>query len=534
MSEMGTGGTIKATKDGTMTRALTVADYEARIWIYREQAVGGYIGIGRTLNEAKAAGVVGHGEWEAWVERTTGLSIRQAQRCMRAAQEIREGSFLGQLDISKATMLLASGLDEEEREILGARAAEDGATVKELREEIRQMKLAKVHDSGALAEAKGELKKAREERDQIRAQMQALHKGFEERADEIRKAAYIQGKDDGAKEGGRAEAEAQGRIREMEAKLERADVQAKDREKKLGDQVKEAELRVKDAERKLREAVDAAEERAREAEKAAREMKETREAIRKEADADARKEYEGKLRFLAREKEGLDEVLQDMRAELEEKDKAQSARWDEGYKAGQDQARTAAEWKASERIAEAERARADAEMRAREAEQARIDAEAELNKQTKYAEALAKKMDEMGERHQMDLACCDREAREEEREKIAAEAQEIEQLRAELEAAEGREAKRAKELAELRKEKAQAGMDAARGIRAERMQGMDLAAAVRSFIGAAGTLPQMGPALAGMEESEREMIRAQVDTVAEWVRASRTALEAITADGCIA
>lgn len=487
MSEMGTGGTMKATKDGTMTRALTVADYEARIWIYREQAVGGYIGIGRTLNEAKAAGVVGHGEWEAWVERTTGLSIRQAQRCMRAAQEIREGSFLGQLDISKATMLLASGLDEEEREILGARAAEDGATVKELKEEIRQLKVAKVHDTGALAEAKGELKRAREERDQIRVQMQALHKGFEERADEIRKAAYTQGKDDGAKEGGRAEAEAQGRIREMEAKLERADVQAKDREKKLGDQVKEAELRVKDAERKLREAVDAAEERARAAEETARDaekakkeaekaLREDLDAIRKEADADARKEYEGKLRFLAREKEGLDETLADMRAELAEKDKAQSARWNEGYRAGQDQARR------------------DTEEVLKHAQQA-ID------------EMKEEQADEMSRR--------------------------IRELEAELEAAESREAKRAKELAELRKEKAQAGMDAARGIRAERMQGMDLAAAVRSFIGAAGTLPQMGPALAGMEESEREMIRAQVDTVAEWVRASRTALEAISADASI-
>lgn len=455
MSEMGTGGTIKATK-GETTRVLTVADYEARIWIYREQAVGGYIGIGRTLNEAKAAGVVGHGEWEAWVERTTGLSIRQAQRCMRAAQEIREGSFLGQLDISKATMLLASGLDEEEREILGERAAEDGATVKELREEIRQMKLAKVHDSGALAEAKGELKKAREERDQIRAQMQALHKGFEARAEELQKAAYARGKDDGAKGSGQAEAVAQGKIREMEQKMERAGIEAKDREKALADQLKEAEGRVKDAEKQLREKVD---------------------AIRKEADADARKEYEGKLRFLAREKEGLDEALADMRAELAEKDKAQSARWDEGYRAGQDQARR------------------DTEEVLKHAQQA---------------------IDEM---------------KEQQADKMRARIQELE---AELEAAEGREAKRAKELAELRKEKAQAGMDAARGIRAERMQGMDLAAAVRSFIGAAGTLPQMGPALAGMEESEREMIRAQVDTVAEWVRASRTALEAIAADGCIA
>ena len=487
MSEMGTGGTMKATKDGTMTRALTVADYEARIWIYREQAVGGYIGIGRTLNEAKAAGVVEHGEWEAWVERTTGLSIRQAQRCMRAAQEIREGSFLGQLDISKATMLLASGLDEEEREILGERAAEDGATVKELREEIRQMKLAKVHDSGALAEAKGELKKAREERDQIQAQMQALHKGFEARAEELQKAAYARGKDDGAKGSGQAEAVAQGKIREMEQKLERAGIEAKDREKVLADQLKEAEGRVKDAEKQLREKVD---------------------AIRKEADADARKEYEGKLRFLAREKEGLDEALADMRAELAEKDKAQSARWDEGYRAGQDQARTEAEWKASERIEAVERARADAETRAWKAEQAQREAEAELKRAQEAAD----------------------EMKEQQADKMRARIQELE---AELEAAESREAKRAKELAELRKEKAQAGMDAARGIRAERMQGMDLAAAVRSFIGAAGTLPQMGAAIAGMNENERDGIRAQVETVAEWVRASRAALGIVAADATI-
>jgi len=404
---------IVGTKAGEMGlqmaggRALTVADYEARIWIYREQAVGGYIGIGRTLNEAKAAGVVGRGEWETWVERTTGLSIRQAQRCMRAAQEIREGSFLGQLDISKATMLLSSGLDESEREILGARAAEEGTTVKELKEEIRQLKVAKVHDTGALAEAKGELKRAKEERDQIRAQMQALHKGFEARADEIRKTAYAQGKDDGAKEGGRTEAEAQGRIQAMEKQMQEAERRVRDAERQLAEQVAEARRKVRDAEQAKKEA-----------EKALREdLNEIRRETMENARDDIRAEYEGKLHFLASEKEVLQGVVQDMRAELE--------------------------------------------------------------------------------------------------------------------AAESREAKRAKELAELRKEKAQAGMDAARGIRAERMQGMDLAAAVRTFIGSVSTLPQMGPALAGMAESEREQIRAQVDTVAEWVRASRTALEAISADASI-
>ena len=52
-------------------KALTIADYEARIHLYKEQIGIGYIGIGRTLNEAKAAQVVPHGQWEDWVTRTT-------------------------------------------------------------------------------------------------------------------------------------------------------------------------------------------------------------------------------------------------------------------------------------------------------------------------------------------------------------------------------------------------------------------------------------------------------------------------------
>ena len=53
-----------------VTGALTLADYEARIHLYREQIGTRYIGIGRTLNEAKKAGVVPHREWEEWVTRT--------------------------------------------------------------------------------------------------------------------------------------------------------------------------------------------------------------------------------------------------------------------------------------------------------------------------------------------------------------------------------------------------------------------------------------------------------------------------------
>ena len=43
------------------TGVITREGCEARIALYREQIGTGYIGIGKTLNEAKAAGVVPHG-----------------------------------------------------------------------------------------------------------------------------------------------------------------------------------------------------------------------------------------------------------------------------------------------------------------------------------------------------------------------------------------------------------------------------------------------------------------------------------------
>lgn len=122
------------------TRIMTLADYEARIYLYREQIGTGYIGIGRTLLDAKEAKVVPHGEWETWVERTTGLNIQQAQRCMKAAREIKDGSALASLEMSKAIMLLASGLDEETQETIARQAADEGATVKQLRAEIEEYK----------------------------------------------------------------------------------------------------------------------------------------------------------------------------------------------------------------------------------------------------------------------------------------------------------------------------------------------------------------------------------------------------------
>ena len=178
--------------------AMTLADYEARIHLYKEQIGVGYIGIGRTLNEAKEAKVVPHGEWESWVTRTTGLTPRQAQRCMQAATEIRDGSALARLEMSKALLLLSSGLEEEEREEIAARAADESTTVKALKEEIRQAKLKLVQETGAAAEIRDALKKTENDRRQLENQLKATIEAYQKRMDEESEKAYRRGLDDQA------------------------------------------------------------------------------------------------------------------------------------------------------------------------------------------------------------------------------------------------------------------------------------------------------------------------------------------------
>ena len=177
----------------TDTRALTLADYEARIHLYKEQIGTGYIGIGRTLLEAKEAKVVPHGQWESWVTETTGLTPRQAQRCMQAATEIKDGTAMARLEMSKALLLLSSGLDAEQQEEIAGKAVEEGATVKDLREQLRKAKLQIVQETGAATEIREELKKAEEERDQIEGQMREMDRAYKARLEEAREDAYKRG-----------------------------------------------------------------------------------------------------------------------------------------------------------------------------------------------------------------------------------------------------------------------------------------------------------------------------------------------------
>ena len=178
-------------------RALTLADYEARIHLYKEQIGTGYIGIGRTLLEAKEAKVVPHGQWESWVTETTGLTPRQAQRCMQAAMEIKDGSAMARLEMSKALMLLGSGLDEEAREEIAEKAADEGATVKALREEIRQAKVKLVQETGAATEMRMKLNQVKAERDDLVHQMKAQIGAYQKRMDEETEKAYREGMKEG-------------------------------------------------------------------------------------------------------------------------------------------------------------------------------------------------------------------------------------------------------------------------------------------------------------------------------------------------
>lgn len=182
------------------TGVITREGCEARIALYKEQIGTGYIGIGKTLNEAKAAGIVPHGEWEEWATRTTGMEIRYVQRCMQAATEIRDGSQMARLEMSKALMLLSSGLDAETREQVAGKAADEGATVRELREQIKKLKLEKVNGAGAAAEIREQLKKAESEREQLIAQMTERENAWKARLEVETGKAYQRGSSEQVKE----------------------------------------------------------------------------------------------------------------------------------------------------------------------------------------------------------------------------------------------------------------------------------------------------------------------------------------------
>ena len=272
----------------TETRALTLADYEARIHLYKEQIGTGYIGIGRTLLEAKEAKVVPHGQWESWVTQTTGLTARQAQRCMQAATEIRDGSAMARLEMSKALLLLGSGLDEEAREEIAEKAGQEGATVKALKEEIRQTKLKLVQETGASAEIREALRKAEAEREDLEQQIRARETAYQQRLEEAREDAYKRGEQAGG-------ADAAGEIRRLRVDLE----QNRQLRQSLQDRLDSAMRRADDqnsAARKIMLERDGIRQHVRELERILEEREEEHQRMLAKCDEEAREEEREKLK----------------------------------------------------------------------------------------------------------------------------------------------------------------------------------------------------------------------------------------------
>ncbi len=155
---------------------------------------------------------------------TTGLTARQAQRGMQAATEIKDGSAMARLEMSKALLLLGSGLDEEAREEIAGKAAEEGATVKALKEEIRQAKVKLVQETGAATEMRMQLEQVRRERDDLANQMKAQISAYQKRMDEETEKAYKdgmkEGRDNAAGIAARELADKDAEIRELEKQLD--------------------------------------------------------------------------------------------------------------------------------------------------------------------------------------------------------------------------------------------------------------------------------------------------------------------------
>lgn len=106
-------------------------------------ALDGAVRIGRKLKEAKD--LAGHGEWEKWCSDNLGYNLRTAQRFMEISEEYgsenspyAKATMLSDLSISKALALLQ--VPEEEIESFVQNHEIEEMTVKELQEEIKELK----------------------------------------------------------------------------------------------------------------------------------------------------------------------------------------------------------------------------------------------------------------------------------------------------------------------------------------------------------------------------------------------------------
>lgn len=117
---------------------ISLGAIEYRMARARADIYGGALELGRCLIEAKEGGLVAHGEWEAWVARNAEMSVRSAEKLMKRAREVQDGTALSRLSGSKIDRILA--LPEDQREELAAKAEAEGMSTREIEKEVAQLK----------------------------------------------------------------------------------------------------------------------------------------------------------------------------------------------------------------------------------------------------------------------------------------------------------------------------------------------------------------------------------------------------------
>lgn len=213
-------------------------------------ALEGAIEIGARLKEAKEQ--VGHGNFEEWCSENLNYSKRKAENFMRISNEYgNENSLFSKtqtsafFSISKALELLA--LPENEVENFVEEHDVESMTVKELREEIKQLKAER--DEALLSAEGNEVPEPvvienTEKVKELENKMAELDRMIEaEQSDHNKTAAKLRDAELKLQKAERDKAEAEKRAREIDAKM---DEEAKNRNSAIAEAVEENKKAVAD------------------------------------------------------------------------------------------------------------------------------------------------------------------------------------------------------------------------------------------------------------------------------------------------
>lgn len=171
---------------------------EGHLEMCRDGARRNLVEMGRWLNRAKDEHIVGHGEWTGWVAKYAGLNERTAQRLMRVAREIPEGSALEALGPAKLEELIKLPAAEREEAAEAMDAA--GKSSRQVRDEVaairaerdEALRLVKAQKDAAEQEKQEAVRRAVEKL--ARAKEQQLDRATDVWAEKVR-AAYAREED---------------------------------------------------------------------------------------------------------------------------------------------------------------------------------------------------------------------------------------------------------------------------------------------------------------------------------------------------